>query len=292
VTSAYVVLVPAYTVAAYEDRRHAVYGLALVVCGAVIFDYRSAGDLSGAAFAVIAAWGAGRAIRGHRMLTARLKRVASRLAAEREDRARLAVAGERTRIAHELHVVVAHNVAAMVVQAEAARSQLGNQPAAADTAMGAIEQTGRDSLTEMRRILGVLRHSHDRGERSPRPGVEQLYALIRSARDHGQQVELSVNGQPGTLPAGVDLGIYRIVEDALTAARCQPAAVVVVALRFGHEHLELQLTALCPGPSGWPTEAIRERVALYGGELLTDTPDRDGWQLVARLPRGPQGAPA
>jgi signal transduction histidine kinase len=119
--------------------------------------------------------------------------------------------------------------------------------------------------------------------------VHQIYALIQRAREGGQPVELSVDGEPGTLPAGVDLGIYRILEDALNSIR-QPGSAVGVVLRFGEDDLELHLTAQCQGPSGWPTNVMRERVALCGGQLRTDAHDDDGWRFGARLPRGLQGA--
>jgi signal transduction histidine kinase len=174
----------------------------------------------------------------------------------------------------------------MVVQTEAALRLLDRDLPQADAAMGAIEDTGRQALAEMRRILGVLRHANDVGELEPQPGVDRIYALIQQAREHGQLVELSVDGDPGTLPAAVDLGIYRILEDALKAARRQPGEPIGVELRFGPEHL----TARCHGPSGWPTVAMRERVALCGGELDTKTAAEDGWQFVARMPRGLEGA--
>ena len=284
-------LIPPYTAAAWEDRRKAVIGLGIFVGGAAAGDliahHGTAGDLAGAALTITAAWAAGRAIRARRMVTSELEHTSARLAAEREDRARLAVAGERTRIARELHAMVAHSVAAMVVQSEAARSLLDHDPARADTVMGAIEGTGRQTLAEMRRILGVLRHVGHIGERHPQPGVDQIYTLIQRARDRGQPVELSVHGEPGTLPAGVDLGIYRILEEGLQSAGRQAVGVI---LRFGTEDLELCLTAHCREPSGWPTAAMRERVALCGGKLHPGTRDEDGWRFVAFLPRGRQGA--
>jgi signal transduction histidine kinase len=100
---------------------------------------------------------------------------------------------------------------------------------------------------------------------------------------------LSVDGVPGTLPAGVDLGLYRILEEALRSVPRQPAGVVGIALRFDEEALELRLTGRCPGPNGWPTDVMRARVALCDGELA-EAPDEDGWQFVARMPRGLQGA--
>lgn len=286
--AAYLLIVAAYTVAAWLPRRQAVLALALLLGGAAISELsehrQPLGNLLGASFTISAAWAAGRAIRARRALVSELHRTAARLAAEREDRAQLAVAGERSRIASELHALVARSVAAMVVQAEGARRMLAHDRLRADAAMGAIEDAGRHTLVEMRRILGVLRHTGDRGELEPQPGVAQVYTLIQRARERGQSVELSVDGEPGTLPAGVDLGVYRILEDALESARRDPAPTVGVALHFREEDLELQLTARCEGPNGWPTDAMRERIALCEGTLDAAGAE-DGWQLLARMPR-------
>jgi signal transduction histidine kinase len=293
-TAAYVLLVPAYAVGAWEKRPKAVLGLAIFLGGSAIdvlvVRHQTVGDFAGGAVLVCAAWAAGRAIRSRRVLTSELGLILARLAVEREDRARLAVAGERSRIARELHAVVARSVAAMVIQAEAARGLLDRDPVRADAAMGAIEDTGRQTLAEMRRALGVLRHTEHVGEREPQPGIAQIYTLIQRARERGQPVELNVDGEPGTLPAGVDLGIYRILEDALNSVRQQSGSIVGVALRFGEEDLELRLTAGCVGPSDWPTDAMRERVALCGGQLHAEAPDENGWQFAVRMPRGLQGA--
>jgi signal transduction histidine kinase len=290
----YVALIPTYAVAAWEERRRALLGLAIFICGSaintLILNHGTFGDVLGATFAMGAAWAAGRTIRARHTMTSELERRSARLVLEREARASLAVAGERSRIARELHAAVAQTVAAMIVQAEAARSLLGGDLAQADLAMGAIENTGRETLGEMRRILGVLRTDDDVDELEPQPGVDQIYALIQRARDRGQPIELSVDGDPGTLPAGVDLGVYRILEEALKSAHNQPGSSVSVALCFGEEDLALHLTAGCHGPSGWPTDAMRERVALCGGQLDTDVPSLDGWQFNAVMPRGLQGA--
>ena len=168
--------------------------------------------------------------------------------------ARLAIAGERSRIARELHSLVARGVAAMVIQTEAAQSRLDLDLAQAEAAMDVIESTGRQALTEMRRILGVLRYSADTDQLAPQPGVDQIYALIQRARERGQPVELSVDGDPGTLPAGVELALYRILEDALQTAHRQPQSVVKVTFRFRQKDLELQLAARCSGTSNWPTK--------------------------------------
>jgi len=292
--AAYFLLVPAYTVAAWLPRRQAVLGLAFLLGSAaisvLIVRHQPVGNLAGAAFTISATWGAGRAIGAHRSLTSELQRTSAWLAAEREDRAQLAVAGERSRIASELHAIVARSVAGMVVQAEGARSMLAGDPERADVAMGAIEDTGRQTLTEMRRLLGVLRHGDDPQGREPQPGIAQVHALIQRARERGQPVELQVDGEPGTLAAGVDLGLYRILEDALDSARRHPVPTVGVTLRFREEDLELRLTARCRGPNGWPTDAMRERIALCDGVLDDKILGEPGWQLVARMPRGLQGA--
>ncbi len=293
-TAAYVLLIPAYTIAAWASPRRALLGLAVLLCGAALSELAAQhdpiGTLAGATFTISAAWAAGHAIRVRRVLATELRVAAARLDVEREDREQLAVAGERSRIACELHAVVAQSVAAMVVQAEAARTVLDRDPGGADAAMGAIEDTGRQTLAEMRRILGVLRHDYERGELEPQPGVAQIYALIQRAREHGQQVELTVDGDPGTLPAGIDLGLYRILEEALHSAPRQPAGVVAVALRFDEDNIELRLVARCASPDAWPTDVIRARVELCGGELLTDARDDSAWQFVARMPRGLQEA--
>ncbi len=288
-TGAYVALVPAYTVAAWEGLRKAVLGLVVVVCGTVIVNFGSAGELAGAVLAVSGAWAAGRAIRERRLMNAELERSAARLAVEREDRARLAIAGERTRIARELHAAVARSVETMVIQAEVAQSLLGDELPQAESGMSTIEDMGRRALGDMRRILGVLRRDRDSVEREPQPGLEQIYSLIQRARERGKSIELRVVGEPGVLPAGVDLGIYRILEEALGSAPRHCTETLGVALRFGADDLELRLTASFDGPNGWPTDAIRERVALCGGELRTDGHEQNGWGFVALVPVGPPG---
>jgi signal transduction histidine kinase len=293
--AAYFLLVPAYTVAAWQTLRNAVLALAFLLGGTAISDLivhpQPVGNLAGAAFTISAAWAAGRAIRARRSLASELQRTSARLMAEREDRAQLAIAGERSRIAAELHAIVARSVAGMVVQAEGASSMLAVDPARADVAMGAIEDIGRETLAEMRRILGVLRRGDDRAGLEPQPGVAQVYSLIQRARERDQHVELRVDGEPGTLAAGVDLGLYRILEGALESTRRHPSPRVAVTLRFREEDLELRLTASCQGPNAWPTDAMRERITLCDGELEDDALDGEGWQLVARMPRGVHGAP-
>jgi signal transduction histidine kinase len=286
---------PLYTLAAWAPRRTAVTGLAFVLTTAVV-NYLfgpngyNAADYAGVVFVFLAVWVLGRAFRARRLLAADLERMSVRLASEREDRAQLAIAGERSRIARELHSLVARSVAAMVIQTEAARSRLDLDLAQADAAMDAIEHTGRQALTEMRRILGVLRQGTDAYQLAPQPGVDQIYALIQRAREGGQPVELNVDGDPGTLPAGVELGLYRILEEALHTTRQQRESPIQVAFCFRRDDLELQLDTRHSGPRNWPTSAMRERVALCGGKLSVGTGENEGRRLVVNMPLGQQGA--
>jgi signal transduction histidine kinase len=172
----------------------------------------------------------------------------------------------------------------MVVQAEAALSRIGKDPDQARPAMEAIERTGRGALAEMRRIIGVLRHETRGVERSPQPGLDEVYALVERVRAQGRPVELTVEGEAGTLARGVELGLYRILESALQRAGEVAGSAIAVSLRFGEQELELRLTAHCSGPNGWPTDAMRERLALCGGRHLDPDGGR-GWRFNARLPR-------
>ncbi len=292
--AAYFLLVVPYTVAAWADRRRAWIGLLLLLGGtavsAVMAGHSDFWDVGGAVLILIAAWCSGRFIQARRVVNSELRRNAGRLVAEREDRARLAVAGERSRIARELHAVVARSVASMVVQTEATRTQLDQDAEQAKAAMETIEVTGRDALAEMRRILGVLRHPDERGERAPRPGVDQVYALIQRARARGQQIELNVDGDPGTLTAGLDLAIYRILEEALARTDAEVAVPVKVSLKCTTHELALNITTPSAGARDWPTDAMRERVALCGGELSTEIGPNLSSTLIARLPLATQGA--
>ena len=285
VIGAYLIVVPTYSLAAWVPRRQAVAGLALFIGGAavsqLIAERGQPGAFAGAVFAICGSWAAGRAIRSYRRLTADLSQTNTRLALEREDRARLAVAGERSRIARELHAAVAGSVAAMVVQAVGARRLLCVDPDGAERAMASVEDAGRDALGDMRRMLGALRRSGGNGEpRAPQPGIDQLHALIHRARDRGQPVELTVHGEPGPLAAGVELGLYRLLETALAMTS---GTQLHASLRFGQDDVELSLRPNGAETPGWPSQVMRERVALCDGEVLSDP---HGVAFTARLPRG------
>jgi signal transduction histidine kinase len=282
----YVLTVPTYTVARYCTLLPAALGLALEAGWATVVNAAGGsniGDYLGTVVTCAVAWGLGRSLRAWRSLADELECRAQRIDAERESRARLAVADERTRIARELHTVIASRVSAMVVQAEAAELLLDDDLARADEAMFAVEQTGREALSDMRRMLGVLRHAGEAPELAPQPGVGQIHALVERARADWAGIELSVDGEPGPLPASVDLGLYRILEDALATAGGSEARV---ELRFGDSDVELVAAVTgAASPPPWPTLAMRERVTVCGGTIRTETGDDGSRRLVTCLPR-------
>ena len=282
----YILIFVPYTVARERAAISASIGLVAVLAWGSVVNVvvsPSAGNFVGTALSTCAAWGAGRWLRVRRMLDYELERKAERIEAERESRVRLAVADERTRIARELHALVAANVSAMVIQAEAAESLLATDLGAADQAMVAVERTGRGALSDMRRLVGVLRHAGESVSLAPQPGVGQIYALVESARSGGRAIELSVEGDPGPLPASVDLGIYRILEEALGPDGSDSTSVW---LAFRDTGVELEVIAARRGQApAWPTVAMQERTAICTGSISSE-PYAGGQRLLVTLPRG------
>jgi signal transduction histidine kinase len=238
-------------------------------------------------------WLAGRAVRTRTELTAELHEEAVRAQEAREAEGARAAAEERRRIAREMHDVVAHSVSVMVVQAGGARRILDRDPARAIEAAGQIERTGREALAEMRRLLGVLHPDDEPAARAPQPTLANVDALVERAREAGLPVSLTVQGEPLTLPPGVDLAAYRVVQEALTnALKHAGTAPTEVHVRWSASHLELEI--LDRGPAGsearWGQESghglvgMRERVRLYGGELETGRRRGGGFRVHARLP--------
>lgn len=280
IASVYVLLIPAYTVAADEEQTRALVGLAICLISASVLNAISGQNVASYLFVsgfVVAAWTVGRSLRARRLLNKELERKAQRIAAERESRERLVIADERTRIARELHALVAGSISAMVVQTEAAQYLLQQAPEQADEAMATVEDAGRQALSEMRRILGVLRHSDEAAELAPQPGVGQIHALIERARAHSRDIAFEVQGDPGPLPASIDLGVYRILEEALAVSG--PGALDV-GLRFGERDVELHVVSRGTVPPAWPTLAMRERCAVCDGQILAA-----GHSLSVQLPR-------
>jgi signal transduction histidine kinase len=219
---------------------------------------------------------------------------AVRVEHEREERTREAIAEERRRIARELHDVIAHTVSVMTVQAGAARLLLDEEPERAVGPLLSVEETGRQALAEIRRLFGVLREDSGEIAFEPQPGMANLDALLEHARRAGLPVEVRVEGQPTTLAPGVDLAAYRVVQEALTnTLRHAGPTHAQVAVRYEGDSLDLEIRDEGRGGrsdngTGHGLIGMRERVALYGGELEAGPRAEGGFAVHARLPVEPR----
>ncbi|GAA0675269.1 sensor histidine kinase [Kitasatospora atroaurantiaca] len=243
-------------------------------------------------------WAWGRLTRVRRAYLIELEDRAARLERERDAQAKVAVAAERARIARELHDVVAHNVSVMIVQADGAAYVLDNSPQQAKEALGTIASTGRQALVEMRRLLGVLRTADTADEYVPQPGVEELPELLEQVRTAGLPVEFTTSGDPRELPRGVELTVYRIVQEALTNVRKHggPDVRAKVEVDFRERELEVlidddgrgttdeQLTAGGTDGLGHGLIGMRERVGMVSGSLDIGPRPGGGFRIRAVLP--------
>ncbi len=209
---------------------------------------------------------------------------------ERDVAAREAVVEERARIARELHDVIAHNVSMMVVQAGAERRLLEKHgESSTHEVLETVEQIGRSALTEMRRLVGMLR-TDSSDSLSPQPGLDDVPALVLQVTEAGLPVELHIEGERRELPAGIELSAYRIVQEALTnALKHAGNAHAEVHVRYGPESLELEIVddgpgAPAPAAGGHGLVGMRERVALYGGRLDAGRRPSGGFAVSVKLP--------
>ena len=264
----------------------------LCVIATAPYDDRTA--LTSVAFTAVILVGApvlvGRLLRTRAALNRALREKAGQLERHREDAAGCAVVDERVRIAGELHDVVAHALSAMTVQATGARRLALNRPELARDAFSAIERTGREALDELRRLLGVLRSEETGTSLAPQPSLRHLRSLTRRTTAAGLPVTLRVGGEPPELAAGLDVTAYRVIQEALTAARDQGGAGGAdVRVTYRAETLELAIRDDGASVAARPLIGIRERVLLHGGRF-TAAPRRTGGHAVhaiARLRRPP-----
>jgi signal transduction histidine kinase len=233
----------------------------------------------------LVAWVIGDYIRSRRQFVAEL------LTRHRQEREQ-AAEDERLRIARELHDVVAHNVSLMAIQAGAARVA-GNVDGAGQKALQSIEVSARDTLAELNRLLGVLRKEPGQPELSPQPGLDQINLLLKAARDAGLDVDLKITGDSRPLPAALDLTAYRIVQEAITnALKHAHASRLEVRVAYLSDALELTIRDNGEGGSEETVKAstghgligMRERVALFGGELEAGSSAVGGFTVRSRLP--------
>ena len=228
---------------------------------------------------------------GHKLREAdEAKERAERLERAREEEALAAVAEERARIARELHDVVGHSVSVMTVQAAGVRRLLKPEQEREREALEIVEQTGREALAEMRRLVGVLRRPEEAPALAPQPSLEHLDRLVAQAREAGLPVELTVEGEPVQLAAGLDLTAYRLVQEGLTNAlkhaRAKHARVLV---RYDNGHVEVSVTDDGTGDGGGESGGhglvgMRERVVLYGGRFEANRRAAGGFTVRALLP--------
>jgi signal transduction histidine kinase len=245
---------------------------------------------------VLVGWFAGENTRAQR---AYAQGVAERLAErerEREERIRQAATDERLRIARELHDIVAHAMSVIAVQAGAGRMVIDSQPEESREALAVIETTSRRALREMRRLVGVLRQPDDTtsAELEPAPGLAHIDELIRQTAQAGVHIDLAITGAVRVLPAGVDVSAYRIVQEALTNV-VRHAGPTTAHLHVRYQPCDVEIEVVDEGPttdrhthsqpsngSGHGLVGMRERVALYRGELVTE-PSGHGYRILARL---------
>lgn len=321
-------LVALYTVASRSGRAHLLVAGVVLEAGILMASVRwsSDGRCLGAAVSLtamaVAATVIGTNLRTGRAYLASLEDRALRLERERDQRARLAVARERARIAREMHDIVSHSLSVMVALADGAVFAQPRTPGRATAAMRQISGTGRQALTDMRRFLGVLRADEPDALRHPMPGAAQLGELLEQVRTAGLPTVLRLEGDPAALPATVQLTVYRLVQEALTntlehtppgtraevRVRCPspgsgPRTVTVEVTDDGRGR-----TVPPPGPLPGPRHrdghgdahgngqrrghgipGMRERVAAYGGTLEAGPLPGYGWRVLARLGPDPAG---
>ncbi len=304
-------LIALYSVAAYCDRRRTLLAGAVLEVGIVLNSLSWApedgvvGDIISLTAMAVAAAVIGTNVRTRRAYLASVEDRAVRLERERDQRAQLAVADERARIAREMHDIVSHNLSVMVALADGAVFAQFRSPDTTTAAMQQISRTGRQALTDMRRFLGVLRADEPDALRHPMPGIAQLESLADQVRAAGLPTRLDQTGDPSPVSAAAQLTVYRLVQEALTntlkhtpvgtraevRVRCSAEAVAVDVTDDG---AGTDRNAEADGsPSGHGIPGMRERAAAYGATLEAGPlPHGGGWRVSARLGLGTAGAGA
>jgi signal transduction histidine kinase len=299
-------LIAFYTVASREDRRTTLTAAAILEVGVFLalsrwFHGGPVRSFVGLTGLVAAAGALGMNVRHRRRLLESLEERAARLELERDQQGRLAAAAERARIARELHDVVAHNLTVMIALADGAAYTLREDPDRAEQALGTASSTGRRALGEMRRLLGVLRDD-DAGpasERVPQPGVPEIDTLVEQVRAAGLPVSYRVAPAARTLPEGVQLTVFRIVQEALTNtlkhAGPSAAAEVDLVTTDADVYVSVADTGVSSPPEngngGSGLRGMIERAAVYGGVVRAGPRPAGGWRVTASLPMPVPGEP-
>jgi len=294
-----------YSVACYRQQHWELWSLVVWVAE-VLAHYPlspESGNALGLAVALAATvvlWARGDSVRSRRLENQTLRERAERAEADREVRAAQAVAAERARMARELHDVVAHALSVIVMQAGGAGMVPRLTEAEAKAVLSSIEQTGRQAFAEMRRLVGILRDRDDGAALAPQPSLAQIPALVARLAAAGLDVRLDVEGDSRPLPAGAELSAYRIVQEALTnTLKHAGPARAHVRLLWSPSCLDIEVTddgrgsdlggepgRVAADHGGQGLIGMRERVALFGGELEAGPSSGGGYRVAARLPVG------
>jgi len=296
-------LVGLYTVAAHCAREWAIAAAGVLELGVVLSVIRwwtvgfkvlpSMVFLSGM---VTAAFVLGVNLRTRRAYLASLEDRALRAELERDQQSRIAAAGERARIAREMHDIVAHNLSVMIALADGAAYAIRTGSAQAESVARQVSDTGRQALAEMQRLLGVLRDEADTTTRAPQPGIDQLDELIAQVRATGLAASLTVSGRPFALPTTAQLAVYRVVQEALTNVLKHAEAPHRAQVNLRYEESELRVDVIDDGapavldpnrPSGHGLAGMRERAALFGGEVAAGPVAGGGWRVALRMSAEP-----
>ena len=290
-------LIVVYTAGAYTRDRAARAAVVVVALGLVsdlptVLAGKPIGQVAGPDVALLIAFTFGLLFARLRDRALEQEQRAVRAERERLEAAERAAAEERARIARELHDVISHDVSLIVLRASVERRVHDGDDATAQ-ALASIESTGREALTELRRMLGVLRRHGSETPLEPQPGMAQLPDLVEQTRAAGQPVTLVVDGDPVAIPPGLDIAAYRIVQEALTNVTKHAVGTPVTAtVRYSRGSLDIEVVngasrdeSRSPTPSGGHGLAgMRERVALFGGSLEASPVDDGGFRLRASLP--------
>jgi signal transduction histidine kinase len=282
-----------YSLACRAERPRALAGLALVLAGMVFIGFTDVAlDEGGGVVGMVlfsfplcvGIWAAGRLVRSRERVADELAERSRLLERRREETAELAVEVERTRLALDLDAAARVRVREIIDLADAGERSVGADPEYLRDAFS-IERTGRESLNELRGLLGVLR-SDERVTRAPRPTLAEIEALLAEARAGGRLVDLEAEGERRRLPGGVELAAYRAVQHALVAVHGGDGDPATVHLRYLPGALELEVRGVASEGSSAEAAlaAARERVTAHGGRFSTDTTPRQRRVLRARLP--------
>jgi signal transduction histidine kinase len=298
-------LVALYTVAEHQSRTRALIAAGVLEVGVILASVRFAvpGESRVSSLVLLtgmvtAALFIGMTLRTRRAYLASLVDRAARLELERDQQAQLAATHERTRIAREMHDIVAHSLSVIIALADGAAMSNEQDSATATEAMRTVSETGRQSMTEMRRLLGVLRDDATPSGLAPQPGLAQLPDLIERLRAVGPQLDITILGSPGSLPPTEDATAYRIIQESLTNVVKHAAGVTAVSVLLDWRGDELRIEVVDDGQPQAPGEVARdersghgltgmsERVAMFAGQFAAGPVAAGGWRVQAQLPIG------